>query len=220
MGVIAPDKSFAMDSFDSHNFLIALKGETSNGLDFTKSGYDETLTVYLQENGSLELEVHHPFDLMESLLEKALEACPDQTHSMHASCITAQTYAAMVPIFDHNQAVKSYRDQIADKLRNYTCADESLPTSTPKSSAVEFIYGKEYTVHTYLNMEMAKIWAVPDFVTDEECNLLMEHGRPRLQRAAVVGADGLGEISESRKAQQAGYNIEDENDPLWCVHIH
>jgi hypothetical protein len=215
MGVIAPDKYLTLDSFESHIFLVSVVGDSTSGTEVVKKGYDETLTVYLHKDGSLELDASHTFDNMEALLEYALATCPDQSNSFHASCIAANTYPAMVQIFDYNQAVKSLRDQISDKLRNYTCADDSLPTSTPKSSAVEFVYDKEYTVDTYLDMENAKIWAVRDFVTEEECDLLMEHARPRLQRAAVVGADGLGEISESRKAQQAGYNVEGEEDPLW-----
>lgn len=104
----------------------------------------------------------------------------------------------MDQIIDHQQNVKFYWDQIADKLRNYTCADESLSTSTPKSSVVEFIYDKDCIVDTYLQLEHAKIWAVQEFMSDEECDVLTKYGRPRLEGAAVVDEGAFKSYSNTR----------------------
>ena len=67
----------------------------------------------------------------------------------------------------------------------------------------------------------AKIWVAHDFITDEECDHLLRHGGPRLARATVAGEDGTSVISESRKAQQANYNMNKdgaESDPLYPLY--
>jgi hypothetical protein len=188
MATVAPAKQKSILTYDTHKFIIkSMVDKSSPEVAFVKGPYDEILTVsYGAESGFI-VDVSHPFTLMEILLDNALAVCPDQTHFDHTDCLTKQTYPAMDQIIKHQQNVKMYRDKISDKLRNYTCADDSLPTSTPKSSVVEFVYDKEYTVDTYLQLEHAKIWAVRDFITDDECEVLMDYGRPRLERAAVVG---------------------------------
>ena len=188
MGSAEADRDFYITSYDTHNFFVRFKDGSTGETKFTKSAYDEIVTVFCDEaSHTLELEIHHPFDQMESLLEEAFRNCPDSSHPEHSDCLTHLSFPAMDKLLQHQQDVKDYRDKITDKLRNYTCADESLNTSTPISSAKEFVYDKEYTVNTYLKLDHAKIWSVPDFVTDEECAVLMDHGLPRLERAVVVG---------------------------------
>lgn len=46
----------------------------------------------------------------------------------------------------------------------------------------------------------------------------MDHGKPRLQRATVAGEGGEAQVSTHRQAQQAGYDVRGEEDPLWDLY--
>lgn len=100
------------------------------------------------------------------------------------------------------------------RLRNYTCADPTMNTTTPISSKTVNIMNKQYHMDTYLDMDSAKIWSVSNFITPDECSILMNYGVKHLRRATVAGEDGLGTISIHRRAQQASYTIKGESDPL------
>jgi hypothetical protein len=113
--------------------------------------------------------------------------------------------------------ITTYRDLMSDRLRNYTCADTKLQTSKPTRTDNIRVQNKDYVVDTMLDMKAAKIWAVHDFITAEECKILRDHGAKHLTRATVAGEDGLGTISENRKAQQASYNPK-EGGPLWNLY--
>ena len=219
MGIVHPLAEHTLSTYASHNFVIRLKNDTSpykHELRFLKRPYDEVLSVSHSEDG-FETSSTHPFEQMEEQLLQALDRCPDKLHPDHVECIANFTYPSMAALLDHHTEVKTYRDLITDKLRNYSCADESLQSSEPISSTLEIVHDKEVTVNSHVDMEHAKVWSVQDFVTEDECELLMESARPRLERAAVVGEDGQGMVSESRKAQQAAYAVTDSSDPLWCV---
>jgi hypothetical protein len=122
---------------------------------------------------------------------------------------------------------------ISDRLRNYTCEDPALETSAPLSSYALEVPAvgrttsrgdqamRKVRVDQMYDTDHAKIWIAHDFVTDEECDHLMRHGGPRLARATVAGEDGTSVVSESRKAQQANYNINKEfaaSDPLYPLY--
>lgn len=77
------------------------------------------------------------------------------------------------------------------------------------------VQNKPYQVDVMFEMEAANIWTVPDFITPDECKVLREHGKKHLTRATVAGEDGLGTISDARKANQASYNPRGPEDPLW-----
>jgi len=85
----------------------------------------------------------------------------------------------------------------------------------------------------------AKVWFIEDFVTAEECAVLMdfgEHyvsdlltpmpnymricapiGRPRLKRATVVALNGSNVESSSRKAYNAGAFIDDDKEKIMIM---
>ncbi|CAE7566213.1 P4ha1 [Symbiodinium microadriaticum] len=93
-----------------------------------------------------------------------------------------------------------------------------MESSAPVRTETVRIQNKDLTVNVMLDMKAAKIWTVEDFITDEECKILQAHGKPRLARATVAGEDGLGTVSQSRKAQQASYNPSGQSDPLWKLY--
>jgi hypothetical protein len=118
------------------------------------------------------------------------------------------------------EEMKNYIDSISGRLRNYTCIDESMQTSTPiytYNTTLQYRgMDREYAVNVLLDKNHSKIWTVDNFVSKEECDVFIEHGTPKLQRAAVVDMYGAGVVSESRKANQADYSFSGpaSEDPL------
>lgn len=133
-------------------------------------------------------------------------------------CVAENVYQQISDLVDSKEQLEKYRDQIASRLRNYTCADKSMEQSDPIAEDKVMIDGVERTSKLFFSNSHAKILAVEDFITDEECAVLAEYGSKRLLRATVAAEDGSSTISASRKAQQAGYDVRDENDPLWPLY--
>jgi len=134
-----------------------------------------------------------------------------------SDCIMTNVKESINKLSESKSQITKYRDVISNRLRNYTCADESLNTSTPLYSKRTMILNKPFMVHTLFETSHAKIWSVDDFISDEECDILMNYGAPRLQRATVAAEDGSSTVSINRRAQQAGYHAmhHNPNDPLW-----
>lgn len=118
---------------------------------------------------------------------------------------------------DQKTEIVKYRNLMSARLRNYTCADETMNTSTPIKSTKVDLRGEIYDTDVLYDMPDAKIWLMHNFISEEECKILEDHGRSRLTRATVAGESGVSTISESRKAQQASYSSHQDNekDPLF-----
>ena len=132
--------------------------------------------------------------------------------------------------------IKQHIEQMAFKLRNYTCADDDLDTTTPIRSfqvtknSITHTYSTETqtdtirpvktginteTVNVHLNTTHANIWTIEEFISQEECDTLMKFGSTRLTRATVAADDGSSIVSYNRKAQQASYDTyREKNDPI------
>ena len=106
---------------------------------------------------------------------------------------------------------------MSERLRNYTCADANMKTTNSTASKPISFKGKRMMREILLDKPTAKIWYVEDFISQEECDILRKHGKPRLSRATVAAADGSSVVSENRKANQAHYDIQKhgDQDPLW-----
>jgi len=96
--------------------------------------------------------------------------------------------------------------------------------STEPLLTEKVVLGKEkrqVEVDLLLNLDAAKIWVAHDFISDEECDVLMKHGNPRLKRATVAAEDGTSVVSDTRKANQASYNFDvgrPASDALWPLY--
>ncbi len=136
------------------------------------------------------------------------------------SCVAKDMMEDFNRLSESKSRLTVFRDRVSNHVRNYTCADPFMETSSPIShyeytpSVNSDIPLSTYTVNVFLDMSHAKIWTIDNFVTDEECSILMTHGRPKLSRATVAAEDGSSIVSENRKAQQASYDLSKENDPL------
>jgi hypothetical protein len=135
-------------------------------------------------------------------------------------CMSKLITKDFLDLENSQEQMAAYHDKMATRLRNYTCADPELKTTEPISGYDYHFLGKTYKVNVFLETEKAKIWAVENFLTEAECEALMNNARPRLAKATVAdGLDGTSTYSVSRKAQQAGYKFRDDvdkrSDFLW-----
>jgi hypothetical protein len=202
---------------------------------FTKGLFDETLIVSPRSDDPtlLQLEVESPYedylDSISTLLtlcgylsdepgqegQQTLPLVEDITTEMRL-CLSTNLFDDLDRILLLRQELLSMRDNMTPLLRNYTCDDDSLETTAAVEVREEVIHDGVFEVQTLFQKEAAQIFLIPNFVTEKECQQLVETSRPNLQRAAVVGPNGMAEYSESRRAQQAGYDIaRGVDDPLW-----
>lgn len=222
-------KQSTFESYENHNFLFRVITNSqqlkNTDIRFKKSHYDEKVEIYCNEElQEVEIFVSSPYDTLYSTVESALESCSkfitsiddDNLNSNHLTgCLTPHLFPEYSEVIEEGKLIQQYRDQLIERLRNYTCNDETLQTTEPIETNTEIILDQEYQVDSHLLRDEAQIFVVHNFVTDNECNILMKSAEPRLERAVVVGADGGAVVSESRRAQQASYNLRSPTDPLW-----
>lgn len=108
------------------------------------------------------------------------------------------------------------RKDIADKLENYTCADNSLPTTPAKEVRTWEHNGTIREVHVLHERPASKIHVLKNFISPEECDAIQMAAKPSLHRGTVADGAGGSRLSDHRKAWQAGIKVhwekEDEGD--------
>lgn len=115
------------------------------------------------------------------------------------------------------------RKKMAGFFENYTCVDYDLPTTEPKKSTTWFDVKrqKQLKVGVMHERPSSRIHVVEDFITEEECKAMEETAAPQLHRAVVADGAGGHEVSENRKAMQAGikvpWNVEAEGNPIATI---
>ena len=208
-----------INSYNTHRFRILEDGKSDSeeGVSFVKGPYEETISVFTDKKGNLQVVQVSKFDEFHDRVVESQTKCGNPKGRGYAKCLSRALYKEVEKEQKEQRVVKHYRDEISNSLRNYTCKDPDMKSSEALHHAMVPIAGKSYNVSTLLDMPAAKIWTVPSFVTDDECAALIEHGGKKLTRATVAGEDGLFTISQSRKAQQASYRFSKniEEDPLW-----
>lgn len=211
-----------INSYDGHAFMVKFfRGSDGNAEGrFVKGPREESINVgYNITSKSFTIQQITKFDEVMQEIKVATSSCDNLSGDEFSSCVADGVYENIDKITESKARISKYRDMISNRLRNYTCADLTLNTSTPISTANHYIGGKLYTVDTLFETDHGKIWAVHDFVTDGDCERFRTYGEPRLQRATVAGEDGTSTVSPNRKAQQAGYELNNSpNDPLWDLY--
>lgn len=217
------DSVSSINSYNTHRFQVRFLDEAYSVAvaDFIKGPRDETITVtYDRESDSMFTESRTSLhDLYDSISAAINERCHNIAGNDLAHCIVKDLETETYKKADTLAKLKTYRNLMSDRLRNYTCEDPRIAASVPVESYTMNLSTISVQVDMLLDTDAAKIWTVDNFVTEEECGLLKAHGGPLLKRATVAAEDGSSVISESRKANQASYDFyPDSNpteDPLW-----
>ncbi len=184
---------------------------------FVKGPVDEDILVFYNKQDGMYIEQTNKYKKSQENVKAAIDECLNLSNDKLSECVSFAVKGEIDGLIKKNIELVRTRDLIADRLRNYTCDDDNVTTSTPISTSIVNVQNKQYTVNSYLDLPSAKIWTVPNFITKEECKILMDKGRPLLRRATVAADDGSSIVSENRKAQQAAYEFSrnKQRDPLW-----
>ena len=221
-------------SYKDHSFLAEFHDPTEKArgvsVVFTKGGKDEEAHFdYDPVSMKLSVALKTAMEIVEDEVYDKASACRRE-HTISSSrsgdggataaeldavmkCMASGVAVDVVRVTDFKESLKDARTKIAHRLRNYTCADPLSESSEPLRKYQWKHENKEYPVDVLLEQPAAKVWLAHSFVSDEECELLMAHGRPRLARATVAADDGTSVVSENRKAQQAAYMMDDHSKP-------
>lgn len=228
-----------INTYASHKFVIKELGR-SHSVNFTKGPSDETITVYLdQQSNTLQIMKTAKDTEIQKKVETTIKQCSSFQGDKLTNCLANGLVDDILKIEGNylikysdltslnsllllNVEQKSLAEQhlarTAHRLRNYTCLDDNREAPKPISTYQTNLMGKPYDVNVILNMDAAKVWYVDNFITEEECDMFLRHGKPLLRRATVAAEDGTSIVSENRKAQQASYDLHWKNpgrDPLW-----
>lgn len=217
-----------INSYPTHEFVVRYYDQTySTSISrFEKGSGEETITVY-SKSDTKELFVikSTKIDDMADSVNDATQKCKemfDTNTKEFDTCVADGIINQITEISGDMNELRKYRDKMALKLRNYTCADLEIDNTTPLSVENITVRGREdIEVETLLDLDASKIWVAHNFVSDEECDILMNHGKPLLKRATIAAEDGTSIVSNTRKAQQASYNFPRKNqakDPLWDLY--
>lgn len=213
----------AINTYQNHTFIVRFaKHVEGSQAQFTKGAHSEVVFIkYNTSTQALQAELRNPHEHVFTKIEQSKQNCSQYTNrTLFMSCMTEGISSPLKSITKSHSTLTKFRDAIAHRLRNYTCADLTQETSTPISTYIFPFGGKEYEVKVLLDMSHAKVWVVEDFLQPHECEVLEREGRPNLYRATVAAEDGTSVVSEHRKAQQASYHGHQDQanghkDPLW-----
>jgi len=157
-------------------------------------------------------------DVMSSCEERAKASIgdgnPDIVVDDLIKCVKKSVANKIKKSMDEVTYQAKLRTQMADKWENYTCADDTLPTS-PSTRTYTWNDGKtldSIKVDVLHEKESSQIHFLTDFITHEECVAMEEAARPKLHAATVASGDGGSKLSESRKAMQAGIDVNWEKE--------
>lgn len=231
-----------INSYDTHSFKVKYYNPPEHLEDvegeFTKGPDDEEILIELEpDTKSFKIKQLTAAQKVKEVINKKTDHCVAQQSQLWttdpkalAECMTESLVDDVVKSTVKAEKSLGRAQTIGEKLRNYTCEDPTVETSSAVSNYDLFVpvldpknpdRRRRVHVDTLLDTDAAKIWVAHNFVTDEECDILMRHGQPRLMRATVADADGTSVVSESRKAQQANYMINMDNpsaDPLYPLY--
>ncbi len=187
-------------------------------VNFTAGSVDETVEVNVDEtSGQLKVYKHDRRKDLSLVVSQAYQGCLHNTTHPMKQCMVDHLTQEATRITRTKDLIEEYRGHMAGRLRNYTCADPAMETTEPIRTYSYHFLDKTYKVKVLLDTENAKIWGIEHFLTQEECDHLVNSSKDRLQKATVAGDGGESTLSETRKAQQAGYEFDHRirRDYLW-----
>lgn len=214
-----------INTYQNHTFIVRFaKYVEGSQVQFTKGPHSEVVYIkYNSTTAALQAESRSPHEQVFAKIESSKQNCSQYTNrTLFMNCMAEGISSPLKSLTKSHSTLAKFRDAIAHRLRNYTCADPTQETSTPVSTYSFPFAGKDYEVKVLLDMPHAKVWVVEDFLQPHECEILEREGRPNLHRATVAAEDGTSVVSEHRKAQQASYHGHQDphtghKDPLWML---
>lgn len=228
--------SLALNSYITHTFEVReLPGKTS-GVCSGEGGVCQVdhFTVNSHENQvifirpGIEIEHSDTKTIAEKSAAKLLDECRSAAKASLAekpgeaaeilnqlsACVESGIAKEIETANEEIGFQKEIRLEMSELLEDYTCYDEKMVTSEPKKSVVW--NGRK--VDIMLDRPRAKIHVIDNFITQQECDAVQEEAKDSLHDATVADGAGGSELDDSRRAKQAGIEVdwesEDDGDHL------
>jgi hypothetical protein len=96
----------------------------------------------------------------------------------------------------------------ADSYENATSTTMATQTAAAEGTSVELRRGRARSVQQLLNRNDAKIFLIDNFVTDQECEHMIETAAPGLQRSTLRDKDNNEFVSQYRNNQVQCHSIQ------------
>ena len=110
------------------------------------------------------------------------------------------------------------REKLSGMVENYTCADEEMETTKALEIREWAHKNTTHQVHLLHERKASKIHMLEDFITAEECAAIQNAAAPILHHGTVADGKGGHQLSDHRKAMQAGvrvpWELEEQDDPI------
>lgn len=156
----------------------------------------------------------------ETAKQSLLEAGSDTDKTQKAiddlmACVHSGVAIALEKVNEEIGFQAAVRKDIAATLENYTCVDDTLNSTKDLREETWDYLNDEYIIHIKHDRKASQIHVIDDFIREDECEMMKELAKPTLHRAAVADGKGGSQVSNNRKAMQAGVGVpwhEEQND--------
>lgn len=131
-----------------------------------------------------------------------------------STCVESKIVSQLEQANEEIAFQASVRKEVAEQLENYTCVDDDLDTSEDIEVRTwnHNHDGVERTVHVKHERPASRIHVVENFISEAECQAMEESASTTLHRATVADGKGGSQMSENRKAMQAGIKVNWEKE--------
>ena len=136
------------------------------------------------------------------------------------TCVEQGVANALEQVHEEIAFQSQVRTSISARLENYTCVDDSME-STPDVRTSTWVapnLQETLTVHIKHDRPASQIHVIENFIQPKECLAMEQAAAQRLHRATVADGKGGSQLSENRKAMQAGIRVawdrEAAGDPI------
>lgn len=225
---VTPGERLVFDSFVNHTFVIRhqTNATTSCSEVGTCSAAAPTYVTVTEEREQvivvkegLRLEKEEPIpnessEIVRLCRKQALDSTEDPTSALQVlnTCLENKLAALLQDKNAELAFQADLRTSMSATAENYTCADETRETSTPKQVREWTHEGVTRQAQILHDRPSSQIHVVIDFISSQECEALVEAAAPTLHRGTVADGKGGSKLSENRKAWQAGVKVDWSTD--------
>lgn len=230
---ILPGADFPLDSFVDHKFEVReMKCQqdlaTCKKCTFVVSENDEQI-IRINDNIECEFEDNkvkarkeaneivgecqaNALAKVSSAEEAGDEAAVNIAMKEFVNCVQGGVALKLEEINEEIAFQSQVRRDIAANLENYTCADDSLDSS-PSIKEKNWYHDRDREfgprlVHIKHDRPASRIHVIENFISPDECEAMEKAAQRTLHRATVADGKGGSQLSENRKAMQAGIKVQ------------
>jgi hypothetical protein len=226
---VTPGERLALDSFVNHTFLIRYPTNVTASCSEvgTCSAASPTYVTVTEEREQvivvkegLRVEKEQPVpteassELVRLCRKQALDSTKDPTAALQllTTCLENQLAAILQEKNAELAFQADLRTAMSATAENYTCADQTRETTTPKQVREWTHEGVTRQAQILHDRPSSQIHVVVDFISPQECDAIVQAAASTLHRGTVADGKGGSRLSENRKAWQAGVKVDWSTD--------